>query len=57
MHTFSGKIGVIKEVWLVVSSVAVKNFTGDSKSSSGNGKRGSLQKVKIVWWRKFFVLF
>ena len=46
MHTFSGKIGVIKEVWLVVSSVAVKNFAGDSKSSSGNGKSGSLQNLR-----------
>ena len=57
MHTFSGKIGVIKEVWLVVSSLAVKNFAGDSKSSSDIGEGGSLQKVKIVWWRKNCVLF
>ena len=44
----SGDIDVIKEVCLVVSSVTVENFAGGSKSSYSNGKRGSLQKVKVV---------
>ena len=48
MMMVSGDIDVIKEVCLVVSSVTVANFAGGSKSSYSNGKRGSLQKVKVV---------